>query len=434
MTDSAGKRVTIVTIHGTGDTAAGLDGEKWFQNGSAFVARMKARLATHGVEAEIVPHLWSGLNSARGREAGANALSERLRKMRKTHDAIHLIGHSHGGNVANDAAVALGWKGDACNSKVKSLVTIGTPYFRREIAFAVWLGALLFLIVVGLVAACGALLVLIQLISDSSLSFKINAMVAFGLIFGGEMLLVRFAYRGWRRVASFRRRPRMDGAEIQAIWHPDDEAIAFLQRIDQSSLVAFPPLTFWRGSHSMALNSGVLIVTPFALGWFLTTLATGDFNFTDFLVYGPAVTTLLFATIYIIVRAIFGAAPEILMRGWFNSVVANSVKGIAFGGDGEDQIGKISPRSHYFATQERILDGEVAARMQVNSQGAASALIEKYRWSLFSVGGSGDETAIDSLATDAMTWESLIHTTYFDQPEIADMIADQIAAVARERS
>ena len=184
----------------------------------------------------------------------------------------------------------------------------------------------------------------------------------------------------------------------------------------------------------MALNSGVLIVTPFALGWFLTTLATGDFNFTDFLVYGPAVTTLLFATIYIIVRAIFGAAPEILMRGWFNSVVANSVKGIAFGGDGEDQIGKISPRSHYFATQERILDGEVAARMQVNSQGAASALIEKYRWSLFSVGGSGDETAIDSLATDAMTWESLIHTTYFDQPEIADMIADQIAAVARERS
>jgi hypothetical protein len=29
-------RIAIVTVHGTGDTAPGLDGEKWFQRGAAF--------------------------------------------------------------------------------------------------------------------------------------------------------------------------------------------------------------------------------------------------------------------------------------------------------------------------------------------------------------------------------------------------------------
>jgi hypothetical protein len=32
----------------------------------------------------------------------------------------------------------------------------------------------------------------------------------------------------------------------------------------------------------------------------------------------------------------------------------------------------------------------------------------------------------------AMTWDILIHTTYFDQPEVADMIAAHITARARE--
>lgn len=41
----ANKRVGIVTVHGTGDTAEGGDGDKWFQNGSAFAQRLKARLA-----------------------------------------------------------------------------------------------------------------------------------------------------------------------------------------------------------------------------------------------------------------------------------------------------------------------------------------------------------------------------------------------------
>ena len=38
---------------------------------------------------------------------------------------------------------------------------------------------------------------------------------------------------------------------------------------------------------------------------------------------------------------------------------------------------------------------------------------------------------LSQLATDAMTWDSLIHTTYFDQPEVADMIAAHIVGKVR---
>ena len=68
--------------------------------------------------------------------------------------------------------------------------------------------------------------------------------------------------------------------------------------------------------------------------------------------------------------------------------------------------------------------------MQNGAHDAAGKLIDKYRWALFSVGGDSS-ASLTSLTTDAMTWDSLIHTTYFDQPEITDMIAAHIAANAR---
>jgi hypothetical protein len=69
--------------------------------------------------------------------------------------------------------------------------------------------------------------------------------------------------------------------------------------------------------------------------------------------------------------------------------------------------------------------------MQEAANGAAGQLIDKYRWALFSVGGDSS-ASLTSLTTDAMTWNSLIHTTYFDQPEVATAIGDHIARAVQE--
>lgn len=61
---------------------------------------------------------WSGENSPRARHQAAADLAELLSE----HPHIHLVGFSHGGNIASEAAVLL-----PASSIVHTLVTIATP-------------------------------------------------------------------------------------------------------------------------------------------------------------------------------------------------------------------------------------------------------------------------------------------------------------------
>ena len=142
-------KIAIVTVHGTGDTASGPSGDKWFQCGSRFTNDVKSRLAAQGIEADIIPHLWSGANRAWERERGANKLASRIRKLFNRYSGGHVIGHSHGGNVAHDAAVLLKWglRGGRKNERLDSLTTVGTPFFNIRTGFLQMLAGIIFLIV-----------------------------------------------------------------------------------------------------------------------------------------------------------------------------------------------------------------------------------------------------------------------------------------------
>jgi hypothetical protein len=147
------------------------------------------------------------------------------------------------------------------------------------------------------------------------------------------------------------------------------------------------------------------------------------------LLLAPAIFTL----IYLVYRFLIGGVQEVGVRGPMNRFVVGVLRGVAMGRDGDQILCKVGPRSHTHKTEEYVLGGECAARMQEKANGAAGRLIDKYRWALFSVGGDSSGS-LTSLTTDAMTWDSLIHTTYFDQPEVADVIAAYVAAKANNRS
>src|SRR5689334_6477103 len=168
MSDSrhgAGKPV-IITVHGTGDTAKGPTGDKWFQNGSVFAGRLKEALGRRGVDAEIIPHLWTGANSANARENGARSLTKRIRQLAKEGRDIHVIGHSHGGNVANDAACMLSWHSKQRKPKLSSVTTVGTPFFRTHVTVSERVGAWAFVIMTWLS---------ILVVGGASLLFAIGA-------------------------------------------------------------------------------------------------------------------------------------------------------------------------------------------------------------------------------------------------------------------
>lgn len=482
-------RVTVISVHGTGDTAAEpdgpIDGDHWFQTRSKFMKLLKQRLAGNGIEAEIVPHLWSGANSAMERERGARSLVNTIRRAaRRNGGPVHVIGHSHGGNVANDAARMLNWSRAQRDPKIASITTVGTPFFRTHVTGTDLFGAWLFAAIVALsilmipaitaFASQGVTNAALDLVnlpfkdtvahtaerramfeeaaevartSDPGLFVRaLNWMtqhvypVASGLAL---LLMIPVAFYGLARIRRASRRPSAD-TKIYSIWHPSDEAISFLRRLESVPVEPFPRWSLFRGSRTTGVHWGVNAVIAFILMG-AAFLAFDFFRGVNVLaqpfqsvgaylvVIGIAGAPLVFMTAYLIYRLFAAIVLELSLRGMLNNTIGGALIAIAFGRDGDHRIDKVSTCSHSYGTQDDVLGGEVAERMAANSGDASKRLFDKYRAAVFSV--SADETnAINELAKDSMTWESLIHTTYFDQQEVVDRIGDHIAGVAKAES
>lgn len=452
------EKIAVVTVHGTNDSAEGPDNDKkWWQPGSKFAERLKSQLAGKGLDADIVPVVWSGANSALGREQGANNLAKTIRRSARDYAGVHVIGHSHGGNVANHAAEMLGWGKRNRRRVLDSLTTVGTPFFKANFGAAEVFGAIAFLVLTVLSFITLTAIVVFsyqQRFANADLAY--GQMTAVGVIFllslASFLFVLPLAIQGARRLSRFRTRLRT-GESIFSIWHRNDEAIAFLQKVENFPITPFSRGALWRGARTPAILWSVRLVMLVVIaclvigGGALLAIhlanegalandspfvrAMGRRDALTLIAVGVGGALVLFSVIYLAFRVLFGLAPELLLRGQLNKWIGGVVRGMAFGNDGDQRLSDVATASHTHPSTEHVLDGELAARMQANASGAANALIEQYRWALFTVGEDSSE-AIARMAEDAMTWNSLIHTTYFDHDEVADTIAEHIARSATE--
>jgi hypothetical protein len=446
-------KIAVITVHGTGDGASSAAGAKWWQQGSQFAQLLEKRLAEKGVGVDIVPHMWSGANSALEREKGGDGLSDMIKRLDDEYASIHVIGHSHGGNVANIAADLLGWgRKKRAAKRIASMTTVGTPFFKTSTGAAESFGGFMFFWITIFSAILFAAVILLWMIgtifpSADSERARAGVLALFtsqeswfvwasaAIMIASMTFMLRLAIEGIRRI--FRPRKQAPGEQrIFAIWHRNDEAISFLQNVEQLPIEPFPKGALFRGSRNKAITWGVRgVLLSAAAGFFVLNGAktTGDAasQFWVATIFGLMLAPLTFSLVYLGYRYIVGLALEILARGRLNSFISATLKGIAFGKDGDQRISSTSTSSHTLQTIELVLEGPVAERMQTSSSAAAGKLIEKYRWSLFTV-GADTNASVTSLSTDAMTWDSLIHTTYFDQPELAETIGDYIAEKAKQ--
>lgn len=457
------EQLAIVTVHGTGDTAEELEGPKWFQRGSAFSYALQGDLAAAGLDCEIIPLLWSGANSATAREQGSRKLVRVVGELRRQGKKVHVVAHSHGGNVATDAACMLGWRANAPHPTLVSVTTVGTPFLHARMSLSETIGAWVFLAVaaLGLLASIGAGALVFSLVSSGQSGWSgwlgRGALLPLGMMAASAFALP-IALAGVRRVLWVRRGQRSE-TKIRTIWHPADEAISFLQQLEATRINPFPPNALFRRSRSGAVTWGVraaLSVAPVVfvsiLGWpvvwgVYTMLrarglpelgvveAVGPTLDAQFRLDEASYSVLLailfgaaaFAVVYALYRLAFGVLAEFIFRGALNRSVGGALKGIAFGRDGESRIGDVDVKSRYFGVEALIVAGETAERMATASADATRRLFEKYRASVFRVGGDPGNT-LRELSHDALTWDTLVHTGYFDQPDIRRMIADGIIA------
>lgn len=490
MAGQEDERTAIITVHGTGDSAPGPDGHKWWQRGSEFAGWLTEELEARGVLADIHPLIWSGANSSTDREEAAIALDKQVRNLGRDYASVHVVGHSHGGNVANDAAVMLNWRGGRVEGKsardrLRSITTVGTPFFQSGVNSTERLGSMLFGLMMMLVLVISPIF-LVTLFATIVVD-PLIALVSSGFDFSGPwyeakgpvanrgfeapfygprdqvfaliscvisvVALIFMSPVAWRGVMRMRRAGRArPHVGIFSILHPLDEAISLLQRVDSLHVEPFERGSLWRSSRTSGIVWGVwasaalpiIGLSGLAVDWGLANFLNQSPEFyqpirwvafseyTDFgnaayaiFLGGLICAPLVFTAAYLLCRALALVGLEWFSRGHLNRAVGGALKGIALGKDGDHNPGNVSSRSHAFGTMPLILDGALAERMVNATEEASGQLFKKYRTGAFKV--DADQGAFErGITEDTLTWDALIHTTYFDHREIAEAVAGHV--------
>lgn len=111
-------RILFTLIHGTWAKNA-----TWTSPESSLAKGLQETLAAAGVHADVEPFEWSGRNSGKQRQLAARRLVEHVERCSREYPkSVHLlVGHSHGGTVALQAAAAV-------PGRINGVACLSTPF------------------------------------------------------------------------------------------------------------------------------------------------------------------------------------------------------------------------------------------------------------------------------------------------------------------
>jgi hypothetical protein len=269
---------------------------------------------------------------------------------------VHLIGHSHGGNVVNEAADLLRWGRSSRKSRIASLTTVGTPFFRTQLGAFGSFGGVAFAALTGLLLLYTLGLAILGVVfwNDPDFSEDKAALLALAAYLGFSALvlviMVRLAIQWTRRVLRPRTLTR-SSSEVHAISHPNDEAITFLKKVEAFPVEPFTRGALLRNSRALAISWSVwsIIFAGLAITAALlpqTRDLAESFDIPpvtlDAAAISVALLPILWGAVYLVARLVFGVFPGLVLRRWFNSTVGAIIRGMAFGRDSDDRLGGVS--------------------------------------------------------------------------------------------
>lgn len=419
----------IVTVHGTNDADAADEGERWWQQGSAFTRHLVHRLGERGVpDAEILPLHWSGKNSDYDRLKGSARLARVLKDLHRAGRPHAVIAHSHGGNVTLEGLAASG------RSRHRGgIVTFGTPFFLRRLKAVPALIAL-FQVVLGIVIPPIMLWYLIEILPSDS-NKKIEAVVLFGglLSLGVWSLIAGICKLARRRLATRRLSRAFDPSQWLVVHSPRDEAMQLLETAAAISPEYVTTSAAMRALTAFASLAGVVATVAF-FAWtgryfmapVIEKLKAGQYGLAlgadlTFLLLVPVIYGAVFFVIWLLAR--WGGAW--LYAKALTSAIHGGVIGAAFGGDAAYRLTGVTRLPPYLvaAREERIdaldLGGIDDAALFVAAQSLYNSV----------VANDGPEGGIAN--PDAM-WkrlsDALYHNAYMRDDGVVTVVADHLLA------
>ncbi|MDX2202336.1 MAG: hypothetical protein NW223_06290 [Hyphomicrobiaceae bacterium] len=477
----------IILVHGTFATGPE-EGESWWQGGSVFERELKDLVAADDGSLEVKRFVWDGNNSMTSRRAAGAALLEMLLGLERSQTAYVLVGHSHGGSVIAEALTKAAIAGNPL-PHLKRWVTVGTPFIAPEKERFLFsrVGALgkAVLVAITTFTMCAILAILHSFQQTEAIA---AAVVTVALLPAFCVYLFLWLFdrrqRGHFRKPVIARFAATFGPRWHGLWHEDDEAInglAALGNADRSifahdfavpalsmlAIVVFPLLVYALLSspdvakalldfHTHVLGpekilslreGGTLKGGGRELGInFVLLLTSGGEAFASvfpgrastaraiFLLGIVPLTFLLLAAIVLGLVTLAARPVSARLSRLFNAATWAQFRREGFGGDvqGERETSAdAAPKG--FAYRFEPLPPDIAAQIASISDAAAGKAIANLRGAINRLAFAKGESQRDALA-DYLTWQELIHTSYFEVPAMRKLVAFTITECAPFRA
>lgn len=469
---------TIVTVHGTYSSGP-LEGQKWWQRGSAFTSRLAELVDGADGKLIIEPFAWNGLNSETARRGAGERLAARLAELDAAGEPYAVIGHSHGGSVLSAALLNAARRQRPLLS-MQRWITIGTPFIKTErqrflfsrlgvLGKAVYLTLLTFLILGVLIAFGG------------SVENETRAWVLLLVTFIAPIAL----FYGWlrfqesRRSLSFNRR-HLGFAEKHfanrwlSLWHAKDEAVQCLKAVKRVDVTIFPrhfaasalnllavgiiPLLCLLALNSQSIMNAIAgrvftIIDPSAAGDLYRSGGANIFENAAVLFLGllviPAnlllpgvafdetpllaqIGLLIFGIVLLIglvcvLTLVFNGIARLISHGLsvvLNPLTLAQLKAATYGSDAlEDFAIDASEWPVWLTRGFPPLPAEIADGIETASDRAIGTAIPKFRNIVDSLTSAETSEATSNVIADYLTWNELIHTSYFEHENFAKLVA-----------
>lgn len=398
----------VISVHGTFAAKSEDEGHEWWQHRSNFWQNLTQCLPGHiqQIPQEQTFH-WSGKNSATERRAAARRLLKLMQKLDKARQPYHLIGHSHGGSVIWDALLLAASSRRSGNKKkgspdgplalpgLLSWTSVGTPFIRSRaslsrIVLAFFSGTIM-------LSSLFALLVFTFNFSDAvsepgpgfaTTSLMIVMSLAIFYASLGSTIAGLESQRADTENQIAAKILKASGAQWLGLWHSADEAINGLR-------------------VSLALSGDII---------------PRRYKFYHAFAYPKL--SMLFVPLALIVNPVF----NLILAPTGDRFVWKRIKNSATGNDRPGTFAREVERAPLlYSDALPNLPERVENALTKTADRATQAAAPKLRQLLARLSnGLGKGLAVE-MQQSGLSGRELIHTSYFDDPDVTLLIAEHLS-------